>query len=151
MITQDYTTVLANLLAGNSKYTPNYLYLEFKNTESSVLKPDLSSISGKAYYDTLGNDTSYLRVPITLKPVVDGSSIIYTTLVSSMEPINPNVIFSAENHSRIYGVALVVAPESLDPTQDVVIAQSYLGDNQLVVVDNQTFCFSFKLNLHNYE
>ena len=149
MITKDYTTVLANLLVGNKEYTPNYLYLEFKNTESVVPEPDLSDISGKEYYDTLSGDTSYLRVPITLKPVIDGSTITYTTLVSSTISANPNIEFSADNHSRIYGVALVVAPVDADSTQDIVIAQSYLIDEnkQLVAVDNQTFCFSFKLNL----
>lgn len=149
MITDDYTSVIANLLSGNNSYVPNYLYLEFKNTESPVPEPDLSYKSGKAYYDALGNDTSYLRVPITLKPVVDNNSVTYTTLVSSTEPMNSNIIFSAEAHSRIYGVALVVALEDSDPTQDIVIAQNYIVDEnkQLVVVDNQTFCFSFKLNL----
>ena len=149
MITKDYTTVLANLLAGNKEYTPNYLYLEFKNTESVVSEPDLSDISGKEYYDTLSGDTSYLRVPITLKPVIDGSTITYTTLVSSTTSANPNIEFSADNHSRIYGVALVVAPIDADPTRDIVISQSYFIDEnkQLVAVDNQTFCFSFKLNL----
>lgn len=152
MITNEYTTVVANLLSGNSQYLPNYLYLEFKNTESVVAEPDLSSVSGKVYYDTLSGDASYLRIPITLKPTVDGDSITYTTLVSSTESINPEVVFSAENHSRIYAVALVVAPTPIDHTQDIVIAQSYLsGNSQLVAVDNQTFCFSFKLKLSTNE
>lgn len=151
MITNDYTTVISKLLAGDTRYTPNYLYLEFKNTESNVPQPNWSSISGKDYYDCLDSETSYLRVPITLKPISDDTSVTYTTLVSSTEAANPEMIFSAGVHSRIYAVALVVAPVESDLTQDIVIAQSYLGDKQLVAVDNQTFCFSFKLNLSTNE
>ncbi len=151
MITKDYNTVISNLLAGNTAYTPNYFYLEFKNTESNVSQPDWSSLSGKAYYDSLDGETGYLRVPITLKPIAEEDSITYTTLVSSTESTNSNLVFSAGVHSRIYAVALVVAPTESDPTQDIVIAQNYLGDKQLVAVDNQTFCFSFKLTLSTDE
>lgn len=148
MLTQDYNIVVAQLLAGNSKYTPKYLYLEFANSETEVAVPE-SVEEGRSYYDSLSlsDSVGYLRIPITIAPTVDevNGKVIYTVLVTSIESVN-GVRFSSGDNSRIYGVALVAAPAPDDPTQDIVFAREYFrGTRQLSAVDNQTFCFSFQL------
>lgn len=146
MLTQDYNKVVAQLLAGNSDYTPKYLYLEFANTENEVSIPEYTEL-GREYYDRMLPDgAGYLRVPITITPTVTADGrVVYTVLVTSTESVN-GVSFSATDKSKIYGVALVAAPVRDDPTQDVVFAREYFrGNKQLSVIDNQTFCFSFQL------
>ena len=140
MLTTDYIKVVTNLLAANSSYTPNYLYVEFTN-DSSVSAP--TDTQGKEYYDSL-TTSGYLRIPITIKPTVSGNQITYTVLVASGSSLN-SVEFT--NASRIYGVALVSAVEPNNPEKDIVFAREYFPDKTLVLGDNQTVCFSFKLSV----
>lgn len=147
MLTKDYNKIIAQLLAGNSKYTPKYLYLEFANSETEVSIPEYTE-EGREYYDSmLPEGAGYLRIPITITPTVDtvNGKVLYTVLVTSTESEN-GVRFSSADNSRIYGVALVSAPDPKDPTQDVVFSREYFeGSKQLTMADNQTFCFSFQL------
>lgn len=147
MLTKDYNKIVAQLLAGNSEYTPKFLYLEFANSETEVSVPEDTEL-GREYYDSmLPEGAGYLRIPITITPTVDpvNSRIVYTVLVTTTESVN-GIRFSSADHSRIYGVALAAAPVLDDPTQDVIFAREYFnGTKQLTMVDNQTFCFSFQL------
>lgn len=141
MLTTKYTTVVSNLLAGNASYMPNYLYVEFTN--DTVIIPE--SYQDPDYYKNgIPNTAGYLRIPITIKPTVSDNKITYTVLAT-------NTISSTDvsfgNGSTIYGVALVSAPDSNDPNGDIVFAREYFTDpsKQLVMTNNQTFCFSFQL------
>ena len=144
MITTQYKEIVSNLLAGNSRYTPNYVYLEFENTSSEVSVP-ADETSGKSYYDNLGSDKGYLRIPIVITPAVKNDRIMYTVLVTSTES-ETDLPFSSELNSRIYGFALVSAPDPADPTKDVVFSREYLtGNKQLTATENQTLCVSFQV------
>lgn len=139
MLTLDYTTVVSNLLAGNSSYMPNYLYVEFSNSSNPTIPEDTQ---GRDYYDGL-TDIGYLRIPITIKPTVSNNRITYTVLLTSTTSAN-SVSFGTG--SIIYGVALVSALDSSDPSKDIVFAREYFSsDKQLTMVEGQTFCFSFQV------
>lgn len=148
MLTEDYKTVLLQLLAGNRKFTPNYLYLEYKNTFGTVAPPT-NSTEGKSYYESFENSDvdGYLRIPITIKPTVQGDTVQFTVLVTNTDS-QIGAEYSMINHSTIYGVALVIAPEPEDHTQDIVFSREYLeGNKQLIAIDDQTFCFNYQLSL----
>lgn len=139
MLTSEYTTVVANLLAGNASYMPNYLYVEFTNSTVSVPEDQTSA----DYYEDLTDPVGYLRIPITIKPTVSGNKITYTVLATTTTSAN-GVTFG--NGSIIYGVALVSAPDPNDPTDDIVFAREYFeSEKRLTMTSNQTFCFSFQL------
>ena len=139
MLTDKYTTVVANLLAGNVAYTPNYLYVEFTN--STVSAPEDTSSSD--YYESLADPVGYLRIPITIKPTVSqDNKVTYTVLANTTTSAN-GVTFG--NGSTIYGVALVSSTDPNDPSKDIVFAREYFVDKPLVMTSNQTFCFSFQL------
>lgn len=142
MLTRDYTKVIANLLAGNSAYMPNYLYVEFSNSSEPTIPTDNQ---GREYFDQL-SDVGYLRIPITIKPSISGNILKYTVLTTDKTSAN-NTVFG--NDSVIYGVALVSAIDPEDPTQDIVFAREYFTDpnKQLVMTNDQIFCFSFQLAL----
>ena len=141
MLTDKYTTVVANLLAGNVAYMPNYLYVEFTNSTVSV--PEDTSSSD--YYESLTDPVGYLRIPITIKPTVSpDNKVTYTVLANTTTSAN-GVTFGA--NSTIYGVALISAPNPNDPSDDIVFAREYFADKPLVMTSNQTFCFSFQLTM----
>ena len=140
MLTQDYTTIVSNLLAGKRNYTPNYLYVEFTNSDIPAITEDTQ---GREYYDGL-TDIGYLRVPITIKPTVLGTKITYTVLLSSTTSAN-GVPFG--NSSKIYGVALVSALNPENSDTDIVFAREYFTDKYLEMVEGQTFCFSFQISV----
>lgn len=141
MLTDKYTTVIANLLAGNQEYIPNYLYVEFTNSTVSIPEDQTSS----SYYNSLADPIGYLRIPITIKPTVSRDNKVTYTVLATMDTSVNGVTFG--NDSVIYGVALVAAPDPTDPAEDIVIAREYFTDpsKQLVLTSNQTFCFSFQL------
>lgn len=146
MITTQYKEIVSNLLAGNSNYTPNYVYLEFENTSSEVSTPS-DETSGKSYYDDLGSTKGYLRIPIVITPAVKNDRIMYTVLVTSTES-ETDLPFVTDDSpsSRIYGIALVSAPDPADSTKDVVFSREYLtGNKQLTATENQTLCVSFQV------
>lgn len=143
MLTSNYTTVVSNLLAGNSSFTPNYLYVEFTNSTVSIPE-DQSSAD---YYESLTDPIGYLRIPITIKPTVSlDNKVTYTVLANTTTSANGT---SFGNGSTIYGVALVCATAPDDPSKDVVFAREYFTDSskQLVMTSNQTFCFTFQLTM----
>ena len=144
MLTSDYTTVVSNLLAGNSSYMPNYLYVEFTNLDNPTIPTDTDGVE---YYQALHTTTptvGYLRIPITIKPTVSNNRITYTVLMTSTTSANG---LSFGSGSRIYGVALVSAITPTDSSNDIVFAREYFSDSnkQLVMSENQTFCFSFQV------
>lgn len=140
MLTQDYTKVVSNLLAGNSAYTPNYLYVEYTNSDVPAAPTDTA---GKEYYDGLSAPLGYFRVPITIKPTVSANNkITYTVLLPAD---------MATNNAIVYGVALVSAPDPGDSTHDIVFAREYFVDKPLALSSNQTLCFSFQLAVFGAE
>ena len=143
MLTSDYTTVVSNLLAGNSSYMPNYLYVEFTNSDNPTLPTDTQGVEYYQALHTANPTVGYLRIPITIKPTVSNNRITYTVLMTSTTSANG---LSFGSGSRIYGVALVSSTTPSDSSTDIVFAREYFESNkQLVMSDNQTFCFSFQV------
>ena len=146
MLTSDYTTVVSNLLAGNASYMPNYLYVEFANSDNPTIPVDTQGVEYYQALHTANPTVGYLRIPITIKPTVSNNRITYTVLMTAIDSVNG---LSFGEGSRIYGVALVSAITPEDISNDIVFAREYFQDTskQLVMTANQTFCFSFKLAL----
>lgn len=126
---------------GDSSYKINRMYLEFENVAApgtAVSVPTFLVTAGLAYYQGLLAPKDYLSVPLLGQPTlsiatgyesyftagVDGNKL--TFLAQSVGSVGVNgTAFSNALNSKIYGVALVAAPDSGDPTEDIVVARGY--------------------------
>ena len=126
--------ILAKLLAGQSLEI-NTMYLEFQNggtTPTVVVDPS----EGRSYYAALDAGLStrdYIRVPLTADPVLSTTdSTKFVSNRATFLAMSTGVIegeggkpFSAAAVSKVYGVALVAAASTSDPSQDLVFSRSY--------------------------
>ena len=62
MIVDSAYNIQANLLIGNSQYTPNYIFVEYKNVQSTseTVSDEVQSTDTIAHYSRLANNTDYL-------------------------------------------------------------------------------------------
>lgn len=151
--------VIANLLAGNTEYVPNLLYIAYKNVEAPgtvVADPGITdSDNVLEYFSGLGNtaDTDYIRAPLTLRPTVtttsSGTTLEYVVMApSSGTGISHELPFSVNSNSTVYAVALVCLQDPDMPADAIPLTFSYLaGDAQLMVSGNTTIGFSYNLVL----
>jgi hypothetical protein len=125
--------VLARLLAGQPKYAPNAMYLEFKNTGgSSVPAPSYGRGLATEYYQTLASDVDFLRIPLMVTPFLSASDNNYKNNqvtyfatsqgVAGAKAISP---LPFNTNSVVYGAALVAMPDLNDVSQDVVFSRVY--------------------------
>jgi len=128
--------ILGRLLAGQSSYAVNMLYLEFQNTVGVITPPVVSRADGIAYYNGLSAspDTDFLRLPLLVDPSVDASSADYesnqATFFAESEGTTGffGKAFSQGASSFVFGAALVAAPDPADQSKDVVFSRVYLGE-----------------------
>jgi hypothetical protein len=128
--------VLGRLLAGQSSYAVNMLYLEFQNTVGAITPPAVSRADGIAYYNGLSGspDTDFLRLPLLVDPSVDASSDDYesnqATFFAESEGTTGffGKAFSQSASSFVFGAALVAAPDPADQSKDIVFSRVYIGE-----------------------
>lgn len=135
--------VLAQCLAGNSKFAVTTMYLEFKNLGSPgdpIVPPAFDRTGGIGYYNGLVSslDTDFIRVPLTVNPTITPSGLEYNgnrlTFFGMTEgttgffgkPFNPGV------NSAVYGAGLIAAPDADDQSQDVVFSRVYAGIDKVL-------------------
>lgn len=126
--------LLGKLLAGQGQ-APNVVYLEFRNggtTPSITVDP----AAGRDYYaglEVAGNDSDYLRVPLMATPVMASSDdtkfltnkVTFSVISAGAVTGQGGKEFSSTAISKVYGVALVSAPDFSDVSQDIVFSRSY--------------------------
>jgi hypothetical protein len=128
--------ILGRLLAGQSAYAINMLYLEFQNTVGAIVPPAVSRADGIAYYNGLSSspDTDFLRLPLLVEPSVDASSTDYESNQATFFAESEGTAgffakpFSEAASSFIFGAALVAAPDPADQSKDIVFSRVYIGE-----------------------
>jgi hypothetical protein len=128
--------ILGRLLAGQSAYAINMVYLEFQNTVGAIVPPAVSRADGVAYYNGLSAspDTDFLRLPLLVEPSMDASSADYesnqVTFFAESEGTEGFFAkpFAEASSSFVFGAALVAAPDPTDQSKDIVFSRVYLGE-----------------------
>jgi hypothetical protein len=146
VLTSELPAALAVAVSG--KPHKMYMYLEYANGSGNV--PDYTSVvpnfeSPKTYYDGLGANKNYIRVPAVLDPTAVNSSsgtapsITYTSTSTYFGQSNSSTVsvgvntggFAFGNNVYCYGAALVLCPDDSDKTKDLVMARAYFTDSTL--------------------
>lgn len=136
IVTYEGIDLLGKLLAGQD-YTINTMYMEFTNSLTvPTVTPDPAD--GRSYYAALdvgSSDLDYIRVPLTADPVLESTDatkfstnrVNFFAMSTGATAGRGGHVFSnaATPPSKIYGVALVCAPDANDASQDIVFSRSY--------------------------
>jgi len=128
---------------GDMDYVINRVYIEFENVAApatAVSVPTFNAYADRTYYAGLVAPKDYLSVPLLGQPtlgIVTGYEAYFTAglegnkltfLAQTAGTAGENgVPFSNALNSKIYGLALVAAPDSGDITKDIVIARGYFA------------------------
>lgn len=140
--------VLAKLLAGNSEYKINAMYLEFINLPDPtdpVTPPSFDRTGGRDYYDGLVSslDTDFIRVPLSSIPLLQATTSDYSNNQATFFALSSGSVgfhgrtFSSASNSAVYGAALVVTPGGSDQTEDIVYARVYSGIDKILKEANR--------------
>jgi hypothetical protein len=135
--------VLAQLLSGARGYHVNTMYLEFKNLAApgdAITPPSFDRGDGIAYYNGLisSTDIDFLRVPLTVSPLVEPSSGDYAGNQATFFGISEGTLgfhgkpFLPSSNSAVFGAALIAAPDPSDQSQDKVYARVYTGIDKIL-------------------
>jgi len=126
---------------GDTSYKISRIYVEYENVASpgdAVAVPTFDVDDGRAYYDNLVAPQDYLRIPLSGLPDtqiasgfenvftedVDGNKLIFAGQTSGTAGEN-SVAFSDSVNSKVFGLALVAAPDDADKTKDVIVSRGY--------------------------
>jgi hypothetical protein len=135
--------VVAQLLSGARGYHVNTMYLEFRNLAAPgdpITPPSFDRGGGIAYYNGLISslDTDFLRVPLTVGPLVESSGGDYAGNQATFFGISEGTLgfhskpFLPSSNSAVFGAALVAAPDPSDQSQDKVYARVYTGIDKIL-------------------
>lgn len=134
---------------GDRKYRIRKIYVEFENVadpDDEISIPSYSAYDGLSYYTGLVAPQDYLRIDTLGEPTLSigagfeefftdgetGNQLLFRGQTTGTEGAN-GVEFSSGVNSKIFGIALVAAPDDADPTQDVIVSRGYFDTgNQLV-------------------
>lgn len=134
IVTYEGIDLLGKLLAGRD-YTINTMYMEFSNGGTTPsITPDPAA--GRSYYAALDTGLSasdYLRIPLSVEPSLESTDATkfetnkatFFGMSTGQTAGRGGHIFSASETSKVYGVALVAAPDPNDASQDIVFSRSY--------------------------
>jgi len=131
--------VVARCLAWQELYVPRVIYFEFSNATPPTVSPTRADDS-LSYYENLylaTGDEDYLRVPISVTPLTtssdaskyDANVVTYYSLTAGTAGEGGGVTFSEAAGSKVYGAALVAAPDLNDKTKDVIMSRVYFSSS----------------------
>lgn len=137
---------------GRLDYTISAMYIEYENVADPVdpvTIPTYDRSEGLDYYNSLiGSGTrDYLRVALRMEPTIsiapgfedyfgegEGNMLTLFALSSGATGVHGKT-FSSGVNSKICGFALVATPVFADATQDVILARTYLAEENQQVKD----------------
>lgn len=132
---------------GDRGYRIGGMYVEFENVADpgpAIVSPDYSVDEGIEYYEdlALSGSRDFLRLPLTSQPIQSvaagyedrlpqdiGNQLTFFSVTAGTTGVHGKE-FSSSAISKIFGLALVATPIWGDRTQDIVIARSYLADDE---------------------
>ena len=139
---------------GDSSYRISKMYVEYENVASPsdpVTPPSYTNMDTRSYYDNLTAPRDYLRVDTlsnpsisiksgyeTLFPAGEGNVLTFYAQTAGSVGMN-GLTFSDSVNSKVFGMALVAAPENADKTKDVIVTRAYFatGDQKLKAASGQ--------------
>lgn len=149
LVMYDWATAVTQLLAGNNEYRISTMYFEFRNMDDpdeAISAPTYGRGDGIGYYEGLSDseDTDYLRVPITSAIVTIGTepgdathfpngNVVTAYAQTSGTTGVHGKTFSDSVNSKVFGGALVAAPDPDDSSRDLIISRFYLADAKQIV------------------
>ena len=142
---------LALQMRGTNTHPINCIYIEFKNVAlpgDVVAVPSATTAEGLEYYNNLGADQDFVRAPIWGTPELsiasgyspyfgagEGNTLTVAAITAAVagELGRP---FLEGNNSKVYGLALVSAPDWTDRSRDILIQRAYYsaGGEQVLKV-----------------
>jgi stage V sporulation protein SpoVS len=131
---------------GDMNYRINAMYIEYENVTlpgNTVTVPSFTRDEGLSYYTGLSSSSvkDYLRLELNITPSitiesgyesyftsnVDGNLLTFFRQSAGTQGEHTRT-FSDSVNSKIYGAALVVAPDFSDSSQDIVFARAYFAE-----------------------
>jgi hypothetical protein len=150
----DWVVMASKLFGfGDRNYRIRGMYLEYQNvalvTDVATV-PTYTRADNLTYYQGLSGlgDVGYLRVPLASTPGMSvsaglqsylgtnapvGNALTCMALTAGVAGVN-GVPFTVGVNSKLFGAALIAAPDWDDPTQDLVFARAYAPVGLQVIV-----------------
>lgn len=134
------------------KYRVGAVYFEYENVLSAgtnVVEPTtFPKTLDISYYNSLGSNRDFLRIPIQVTPALS-TAAGYQSLLPTENQTNQLTFFaqtsgaaghfglgfSSAAYSKIYAAALVATPSIEDQTKDVIFARTVFNTDAQVVKD----------------
>ena len=161
MIVDSAYNIQSNLLIGNSQYTPNYIFVEYKNVQSTseTVADEVKSTDTIEHYTKLNSDTDYLAIPITLQPRIveptgeNKAAVEYSVVTSGYtagelrKGTPQEVPFSTTDNSLIYSLGLVSRVKTVDGYEDILFARTVLDDDKQLLKTTSDIYITWKIEL----
>lgn len=158
MIVNTAYEIQAKLLAGESEYRPNYIFVEFvniDNTSNSIPQIPQTTVTADDtidyYYSNMGEGRDYIAIPITIRPYSDdptgnNKAAVYYSVVTSGITQGVNGTEFSSDKSIICGLGLVTR---LDPngTKDILFARTNLPPEKQLLKTTSDVYINWKIEL----
>lgn len=153
---------LAKQMRGDNTYRINCVYIEYQNLAApgdTAVLPASSSFDGLEYFNNLAADYDFIRAPILGEPALriasgytpyygEGEGNTLDFIAASAEILGElGRPFTNADNSKVYGLALVAAPDWTDRSRDIIIQRAYfsaLGD-QVLRPETGTFLVTYPI------
>lgn len=153
---------LAKQMRGDNTHRINCVYVEYQNValpgDAAVL-PASSEFDGLEYFDNLAAGYDFVRAPLVGEAALriasgytpyfgegEGNTLDFVAATAETQGELGRPFTNADN-SKVYGLALVSAPDWTDRSKDIVILRAYYSDvgDQVLRPDAGTFMTTFPI------
>lgn len=148
--------IVANLLAsGNTNYRLSKMYVEYENKtnpEDAIVVPSFSRSIGLNYFASLSADPKkdYFIADVLMNSITSVSDNTNLQLLARLLALTGvhGKPFSSNNNSTIYGCHLAAAPQSGDPTQNILFSSVYFSsEDQRITLPNSSLNLLWRIQL----
>lgn len=141
LVTYGGADIMARLMSGDIKYSINGMYFKYENTAETPVAtaPLRENTVGEQYHTLTGVDyIDWLRVPIITTGKIaalpsgshySGNSVTFVATTASVSTTGSTAeenIFSSDENSKIFSVALVAMPDFSSFTSDIAFSMATL-------------------------
>lgn len=155
MIVDTAYDIQAHLLSGDGEYSPNYIFVEYKNVQSlsETIEDESLSTDTIEHYSHLGSDCDYLAIPITIKPrIVEPSgeshtAIEYSVVTSGITTGVNGLPFDTAHNSVIYSLGLVTRVYNRNSNTDILFARTSFDSEHQMVKTTSDMYITWKVEL----
>lgn len=153
---------MAKQMRGDNTHPINCIYIEFENVADpgdTVAVPTASTNEGLEYYNNLGADRDFVRAAIVGLPDLsissglgayfgdgEGNTLTFVSITAATAG-ELGRDFDNTSNSKVYGLALVCAPDWQDRSKDILIQRAYYSaePEQVVRPAGGSFAVSYPI------